>query len=139
MRFKGTLSPLEHAEWRAEGRLTAAFEQTCVVTLGPVLQHIDERLARLYLPAEDHAEEPDIDFEPDDEDEPDLYSSKIDLGALAIEAMALALDPYPRVEDATVIDHHHAAPPGIKPLDDKDLKPFAKLSELKERIGGKNS
>ncbi len=59
----------------------------------------------------------------------------IDPGVLAIESLALVLDPYPRAPGVPPADWQ-AAPPGVPPLGEGDLKPFAKLAVLKEKLGG---
>jgi hypothetical protein len=58
----------------------------------------------------------------------------IDPGLLAVESLALALDPYPRASGVPRAEYQ-AAPPGVAPLADDDLKPFAKLAVLKEKLG----
>ena len=55
---------------------------------------------------------------------------------MALEALALALDPYPRAEGAALGDARFA-PPGTQPLDEEALKPFAGLAELREKLAGK--
>ncbi|MEM6623390.1 MAG: YceD family protein [Pseudomonadota bacterium] len=139
LRLKGKLVPLADDVWRAEGRLTAVAVQDCVVTLEPVEQKIDEQVRRLYLPEDGDDEgglptgEIDLDMEQDDD--PDTYATEIDLGALALEAVALALDSYPRA-DGAALTSSQAAPPGAEPLTDDALKPFAKLEALRAKMAG---
>jgi len=80
---------------RAEGRLSAAVVQTCVVTLEPVEQRVDEALALRFLPK---GREPQD--EPDETDEIATRNGIADLGEAMAEQLALALDPYPRAPDA---------------------------------------
>ena len=133
MRFKGQLAPRRKTEWRLEGRLTASLEQACVVTLGPVPVTIDETIVRELLPLPADSELDEIDVELDEDDGPDYFEDQIDVGAIALEQVALALDPYPRVDDAA-LDAVQFAAPGVAPLTDADLKPFAKLADLKEKL-----
>lgn len=133
LRFKGDLMAEGDDGWRAEGRLTANVTQDCVVTLRPVGQKIDEPVRRQYLPEDQMATMSEVDLDPDSDDDPEAYSDVIDPGQLAIEALALALEPYPRVSDAE-LDQSRFAPPGIEPLSDDDLKPFAGLAALKEKL-----
>ena len=137
LRFKGTLSGACDEDWRAEGRLTATTTQGCVISLAPVVQSIDETVRRTYTPMETGEDGAEIDLDPDDDgdDDPDGFVDEIDLGQLALETLALALDPYPRAKDA-VLDRHLFAPPGAEPLSDEAIKPFAKLDELKEKLSG---
>jgi hypothetical protein len=135
LRFRGELAPSGADGWRIEGRLSAELVQSCVVTLDPVVQRIDEAVARDYVPEEDHRPPAEIDLDPDAEDEPDPFGAVIDPGVLALEALALVLDPYPRAPGVPSAEYA-AAPPGAAPLDGGDLKPFAKLAVLKEKLGG---
>lgn len=137
LRFKGTLIGVGETDWRAEGRLTATTTQGCVITLAPVVQSVDEQVRRGYTPLTTGEDGAEIDLDPDadDDDDPDGFTDEIDLGQLALETLALALDPYPRAKDA-VLDRHLFAPPGTEPLSDEAIKPFAKLAELKEKLSG---
>jgi len=134
LRFKGGISAEGDEDWRIDGRLTASVTQDCVVTLAPVDEKIDEKVVRIYVPEEEEAAilaEQDID--PDADDEPSGFTDTIDPGQLAIEALSLALDPYPRSKDAELEEARFAAP-GVEPLSDNDLKPFAGLAALKEKM-----
>src|SRR5690606_31800051 len=85
---------------RAQGRLVADIVQPSVVTFEPVGQHVDEIVDRVFLPNVDvHApaagSEVFVDLE--DDDFPDhIDGHEVDLSALLIETLALAIDPYPR-------------------------------------------
>ena len=75
--------------------------QTCVVTLDPVTTRIDQPVRRTWLPdaAPPRAE---IVVAPDEDDEIEPLGDRIDLGLVAIEALALALPAYPRKPGATL-------------------------------------
>ena len=135
MRFKGHIQPRRKTEWRLEARLTAAVQQACVVTLAPVPARIDQTivLELLPLPAGTEPIEVEVGPEEDDDDGPDYFEDRIDVGAIALEQLALALDPYPRAPDAE-LDAAQFAGPGVAPLTDTDLKPFAKLASLKDKL-----
>lgn len=129
--------------WRMEGRLRARLAQTCVVTLTPVRAVLDEAFQRDYLPAAPapHGATPDktgaaeVDVGLDEDDPPEPLGEAVDIGAAALESLALALDPYPRAEGATFASLS-AAPPGETPLSDEDVKPFAGLAALKKSMEG---
>ena len=78
------------------GRVRATVRQTCVVTLEPVVNEIDEAVdvdfvaARAAPPAAGD----EVEVTPD-EPEP-LTGNAIDLGVLATEFLILGVDPYPR-------------------------------------------
>lgn len=122
--------------WRLDGRLTAAITQSCVVTLEPVEAVIDEPFTRSFVPGDAAAEEAfagEIDIDPDAEDPPEPLGAGVDIGAVALETLALAIDPYPRAPGA-VFTGAGAAPPGAEPIAAEALKPFAGLAALKRRL-----
>jgi uncharacterized metal-binding protein YceD (DUF177 family) len=114
---------------RAQGRLRATIEQPSVVTFEPVTQKVDEPVDRVFLPeAADHMPTPgsEIFVDLEDDDFPDhLNGPEVDLSALLIEVLALAIDPYPRLEDESLEGL------GIKD-DAADTGPFAALAKLKK-------
>lgn len=131
MRFKGELRPVGRHDYDLEAELVAEVEQPCAITLVPVITPIRETVRRRYLadmemPTGDEAEMPD-----DDTQEP--LPEVIDLGAVAVEALALALPMYPRAPGATLPEAVFTAP-GVAPLRDEDLRPFAGLASLAERL-----
>ena len=84
-----------------EGQVQAEVVQACVVTLEPVAAQIDEAVDLRFLPVDEGAPEDarDIDwaFDAAAEDEPDRFEGDmVDVGALVVEILSLALDPYPR-------------------------------------------
>jgi uncharacterized metal-binding protein YceD (DUF177 family) len=97
---KLTVAPLRGGI-RALGRLRARIVQPSVVTFEPVAQDIDEPIDRVFLPdAQDHHPTPgsEVFVDLEDEDFPDhIDGPEVDLSALLIESLALAIDPYPRL------------------------------------------
>lgn len=113
---------------RIEGRVTADIVQACVVTLEPVPQHIDEEFGLRLVPEGDEPPPPssqaEIFVDIEHEDPPDTYAGRsIDLGAIILEHVALAIDPYPRAPGAELGEEPAA--------DDRADSPFAVLSKLK--------
>jgi hypothetical protein len=111
------------------GKVHARIGQTCVVTLDPIENEINELIELMFAPAEqirslsalvDEAAQSE-DEEVPDPPEP-IVDGVIDLGRLATDALFLAVDPYPRRPDATF------EPPAeiIDPAD----HPFAALKAL---------
>jgi uncharacterized metal-binding protein YceD (DUF177 family) len=114
---------------RVQGRLTARIVQPSVVTFDPVTQEIDEPVDRLFVQGPDKPHNPapgaEIFVDLEDEDFPDhVDGNEVDLSALLIETIALAIDPYPRLPgeslDTIGVD-----------LADKEEGPFARLKALK--------
>ncbi len=124
--FKGALNPKGRNDITLNAQLTALVIQPCAITLAPVRSKLTEETQRTYLRefAEINAEEAEMG--PDDlESLPEI----IDVAAVAIEALALALPLYPRARGAE-LDEAVFAPPGVAPLKDADLRPFAGLAGL---------
>ena len=136
----GTLAREGRAGWRFDGQLEAQAAQRCVVTLEPVPTAISELINRHWSPDAKPPQAEDAVFGLDselDEEPPEPLGAEIDLGAVAVETLALALDPYPRAPGAD-LDATRAAPPGVAPLTDEAVKPFAGLAALRERMGAAN-
>lgn len=128
----GFIAPAADGGWRVRGRLVARVVQTCGVTLEPVESRIESDIERLYLPADSVPTEREVQILHDEEDGPDPFTDTIDPAQLAVESLALLIDPYPRAEGAELGTQSFAAP-GVKPLTDEDTHPFADLAVLKRR------
>ena len=133
------------------GRVQARIGQTCVVTLDPIENEIDEPIDLVFAPPEqipvlsdlvDEAAESDTEIP--DPPEP-IINGAIDLGRLATDALFLAIDPYPRKPDAVFepliaaadpMDHPFAALKALQ-VDAKppDSKPDAKNRPKKPGSG----
>lgn len=123
--------------WRLEGEIIAEATQACVVTLEPVGATIREPFERSYRPMSDEeiaTFEAEALLDPFGDDPPEPLGAGIDLGAAALESLALGLDPYPRAPGATFAPQA-ATPPGADPLSDEAIRPFAALEALKGRVG----
>jgi hypothetical protein len=112
---------------RAAGRVTARVTQTCIVTLEPIENVIDESFHVLFVPTDvtgDAPAGPDPD-EVDDTREP-LVNGAADLGAVATDFFLLGIDPYPRKPGALFSG----------PAEDRAAdSPFAALDRLRGRDG----
>ena len=113
------------------GHLTARIGQTCVVTLDPIENDIDEEIDLIFAPVEqipqiaDELGDEEIEIgegEVPDPPEP-IVNGIIDLGRLATDVLFLAIDPYPRKEGAVF-------EPQVTAADPED-HPFAALKALK--------
>ncbi len=127
MLFDGEIRPSGKRDMVLSGKLTALAIQPCSVTLDPVRTRIDEVVVRQYLADFTVPDGEEVEIPADETLEP--LGEVIDAAEVAIEALALALPLYPRapgVELGAVV----AAAPGVEPLQDVDLKPFAGLANL---------
>jgi hypothetical protein len=113
------------------GRVAATVGQTCVVTLEPIENEVEEVVDLAFVPDA-------VPEMPDDavsgrsrvaaEDAPEpLVGGVVDLGVIATEFLTLAIDPYPRKSGADF-----AAPAA----GDDTPKPYAALAALKNKQGG---
>lgn len=134
--FDGTLTARGAQGWRLEGQLGATVVQPCVVTLEPVTTRIDDPVARTFLP-EEHLPALGDEAESPEDDSLEALGTHIPLWTVMTEALALALPPYPRKDDAELGDAVYTEP-GAEPLKDEDLKPFAGLAALRAKLAGED-
>jgi hypothetical protein len=116
---------------RVIGIVSASVEQTCIVTLDPVISHVEEPIDVAFVPSGEAGPQPHIATVGGSEelDPPEtLQNGAVDLGALATEFLVLGIDPYPRKPDASF-----EAPPA----EDPSAHPFAALAALKKDSGAK--
>ena len=117
------------------GRVTARVGQSCVVTLEPVVNAIDEEVDVDFAPDSAAAGRPKSEEEaPSSIEGPEpLIGDSIDVGALATEYLILGVDPYPRKPgiafDAPKTGEKKA---GEKAEDAAEGSPFAALAALKK-------
>jgi uncharacterized metal-binding protein YceD (DUF177 family) len=114
---------------RVTGHVSAAVGQSCVVTLEPIENQVEEDVDLVFTP-DAAVDDGEVEVAIADEDAPEpLVGGVVDLGTLATEFLMLGIDPYPRKEGATL-----DAPSG---QDDDRGHPFAALEALKGKPGGK--
>lgn len=130
------------ARWKRDGiRMTgsvhAVISQSCVVTLEPVEQVIDEQVDQVFVPEGSRLarirpdENGEIFLDPDGPDMPETFDGDtLDAGAAAAEFAALAIDLYPRKAGAEFM-----AQPETLAEEDKKPSPFAVLKVLKRENG----
>ena len=113
-----------------KGRLDADIVQRCVISLDPVRQTIAEPIRLRLATAQDSpkASKPAatvaaLDIDPVADDPPEIVTgATIDIGAIVVEHLILAIDPYPRAPDAVLPDN-----PARHIPDSRD-SPFAALA-----------
>ncbi|WP_180900872.1 YceD family protein [Martelella soudanensis] len=131
------ISPWRRDGVRVKGTVRAGITQTCVVTLEPLEATIEEEVDVTFLPENSRQfhrklnEEGELIVDPNGPDEPEPFSgTEIDLAAVVIEAIGLAVDPYPRKPGVAVteklIDTDDAQ-------DDAAPSPFAALKDWKNQ------
>lgn len=128
--FKGELMPHGRADVILRAELTALVVQPCSVTLAPVRSKLSDSTSVRF--DHDYVEPAADDWEiPADDSEP--LPENIDVAAIAIEALALALPQYPRARGVDFVETAFAAE-GVAPLKSEDLKPFASLAALADKM-----
>jgi uncharacterized metal-binding protein YceD (DUF177 family) len=122
------VTPKNGGRFHVTGHVRARIGQTCVVTLDPIENEIDEPIDLVFAPPE---QIPDLSELVDEATEsvkeiPDppepIIRGVIDLGRLATDALFLAVDPYTRRPDAVF-------EPPVEATDPND-HPFAALKAL---------
>lgn len=125
------VTPKSGGRFHVAGNVRARVGQTCVVTLEPIENDIDEPIDLIFAPPDQIPELAALvdDAAGGDEQTPDppepIVNGTIDLGRLATDALFLAINPYPRKADA--VFEHELTPP------DPEDHPFAALKALKAK------
>jgi len=133
------VTPRGGGRFHVGGRVRARVAQTCVVTLDPIENEIDEPIDLIFAPPDqipqmadlvDEAAEGGVEIP--DPPEP-IVNGMIDLGRLARDALFLGIDPYPRRKDAVFEPPATAADPEDHPFAAlKALQPGAKPPRSKK-------
>ena len=137
--LRGKLSPLGLNEWSLKAELRATVKQKCVITFKPVQTIVNETINRTFSPsAIKNASEVN-----DDGTSPVLFddtlqefNDEIDLAEIIFEELTLILPLYPKIEGAE-LGSYSVTEPGAKPLNEENIKPFAQLSELVDKLSKK--
>lgn len=137
LRLDGTLTPEGKTDWRLEATLGATVVQPCVVTLEPVTTRIDAPVLRRYLAdmdqldgtgSDDLLDTLDAEFEIPEDDSVEPLPATLDIGAVMLEALALALPEWPRAAGAET-GEVVLTEPGKVAMRDEDARPFANLRD----------
>lgn len=132
-----TLKPWGKEGVRVTGPLTAVLKQTCVVSLEPFEQALEDEIDRTFVPAQkrprrarDLNTDGEIEIDLETMDPPDIMENGlIDLGAVICEQLALNIDPFPRKPGA----NFHADDADTQDEDAPAPSPFAALAGMKLR------
>ncbi|CAM3101868.1 DUF177 domain-containing protein [Paracoccus nototheniae] len=125
--FQGKLRGHGTDGWLLTGTLTARVTQPCVVTLKPVRTDISEPVRIQFTPCLSTPEGEEVEMQ-DETLEP--LGAFIDLSAIMVEALSLALPEYPRAKGAALTT---SAPAPEASEDGDTRRPFAGLDKL---LGG---
>ena len=135
----GILFPLRINEWSLKAELRATVKQKCVISFKPVKTIVCETLNRTFSPAALQNTSEAVD----DETSPVMFDDtlqelkdEIDLTEIIFEELTLILPLYPKIKGAE-LGYYSVTEPGAKPLNEENIKPFAQLSELKDKLAKK--
>lgn len=133
VRFKGTLTAVGKRDWRLDGVLGATVVQPCVATLVPVTTRVDTEVTRTYVADFEESFEPDSEVEMPEDDAVEPIPQFLKLSDVAEEALALNVPAYPRAEGAE-LGVTQFTQPGKAAMTDDDVKPFAGLKALRDKL-----
>lgn len=133
------ITPWKKNGIKLRGHIAAQITQACVATLEPIETEISEDVDTVFVPENSRLARIRLDesgemlIDPQGPDMPETFSGdQIDVGAVAEEFFELALDPYPRKNDADYIeiieDEAEEAESEAKPD-----SPFAGLAKLRDK------
>ena len=128
--LKGELQPMGRIDVALRADLQALVVQPCSISLAPVTSRLKDQVERNYRHDFEDPKGDEVEMLGDDAE---ALPEVIDVAAVALEALALALPLYPRakgVDLGAVV----ATPPGAAPLTEETLKPFAGLAGLAEKM-----
>lgn len=125
---------------KVTGTVEASVTQTCVVTLAPLPASVKEEVEASYTtfapkpvvkakPAKADEEDEEVFALGEEEPPEEALDGRIDLGELAVEYMALGLEPYPKAPGASF----EAASWTGKGEKSEPESPFAVLAQLKKK------
>lgn len=133
LHVKGEILPVGRHDYTVKADLAATVVQPCIISLAPVTTALQDKIERRYIRDYAEPEADEMELQADDDSEP--LPEVIDVAAIAIEALTLALPLYPRAAGAE-LGEAVFADPGVEPLKDVALKPFAGLAALAEKLKG---
>lgn len=135
-----TIKTASNGEVTLRGTMHAEIVQSCVATLEPVPETVEDAIEVLFSP---HVSEDDLPSNPDDLedlseeelmallDQPEpLVDGMIDVGEVVAQFLAVAMNPYPRNDDVEMPDSVKSE----EEAQEERPNPFAQLAGLKEQL-----
>lgn len=112
--------------YEIEGRIIANVTQECGVTFAPVDEAIEDVFSEILTTSAQALEEADPEDEGENTPVDLIEGGKIPVGTIVTQWLALALDPFPRVDHVPTFQHIEAAE-GTSP---DTHRPFAALEGI---------
>lgn len=129
--FRGVIQPVGSRNFRLRAEMGATVVQPCVVTLAPVSTRITADVERFYV--SDMTPPEAVETEMPEDDTLEELPDEINLIDVLAEALSLNLPAYPRAADADSQEMVFTEP-GKEAMRDQDVKPFAGLAALRDRL-----
>lgn len=120
--------PVIYVKGRAKARVT----QSCVVTGNPVSSRVEAEFDLRFLPESAPPVEEEIELSADECETMPYNGSTIDIGEATAQTIALALDPFPRSENA----EQALRDAGV--ISEEEAGPFGALAGLRDALAGKS-
>lgn len=136
LRFVGRIKASGQSDWILNATLGATVVQPCSVTLEPVTTRIDTTVERMFL-KEIEVYEGEEEVEMPEDERTERLGQWIDVEAVMIEALSLALPEYPR-KDGADLGQAIFTEEGAAPMTDEAARPFAGLAALKDQLDPKD-
>jgi uncharacterized metal-binding protein YceD (DUF177 family) len=119
------VAPVGGGAVRVTGTFDADVLQECVVTLEPVAARVSGPIEVTFVPSPARGDF-DEDVDPHAEEVETIVDGTIDVGEVVVQHLAIAIDPYPRIEGA-VFKATPTSGPGVEAA----ASPFAVLAKLR--------
>ena len=130
--FQGEIAPDGASSWLLRGSIGASVIQPCVATLEPVKTRIDDEVNRFFI-RQDVDQELSGETEMPEDVSIETVGDSIDLGKIMVEALGLRIPMFPRAAGGEPVNIT-VTEPGIAPLTDEDVRPFAQLKNLRDKL-----
>ena len=126
--FKGRLVRQNNKRYELRASFTATTVQNCIVTWKPIKAVITDKIERHYSEEQVEHKVGDVSLDINSKDL-ELIRKELNIGAVVIEALCLAIPDYPRKKNvrfagATITSS------GLKPLDKNLSNPFLILKDF---------
>lgn len=112
----------------AQGRLNAKLAQYCIATREPIPVQIDEAVAIRFVAEPADGDDVEIELDADDCDTIFYDGQGVDIGEAVAQSMGLALDPYPRSDNAESV----LKEAGV--VSEEMASPFGALASLRDKL-----
>lgn len=117
----------------AKGLARAQVKQSCVVTGDAVSSRIEAEFDLRFLPETAPPSEEEIELSADECETMAYTGGAIDIGEAAAQTVALALDPFPRSDNAEQALRNAGV------ISEEEAGPFGALKGLRDALAGKSA